>query len=284
MKTFELNNKQTIPAVGFGVFMIPNDGPTYDATLAALKAGYRHIDTAAGYCNESDVGKAIKDSGIDRSEIFITSKLWLQDYGYENAKKGIETSMKLLGVDYIDLYLLHQACGDYFSAWRAMETAYQEGKLKAIGVSNFYPNILTNFCEVVKVKPVVNQVELHPYYTQEKALETMKYYDVIPEAWAPLGGGRYNPFEDEMLKRIATKYNKSVGQVLLRWNVQRGVVVVPKSTHVKRIKENIDIFDFELNEEEMKQISSLDMGYSGSRAKHFEPDFVRMVLNNKIHD
>ena len=285
MKTFELNNKQTIPAVGFGVFMIPNDGPTYDATLAALKAGYRHIDTAAGYCNESDVGKAIKDSGIDRSEIFITSKLWVQDMmDYESAQKGIEASLEKSGLEYFDLYLLHQACGDYFSAWRAMETAYQEGKLKAIGVSNFYPNILTNFCEVVKVKPVVNQVELHPYYTQEKALETMKYYDVIPEAWAPLGGGRYNPFEDEMLKGIAAKYNKSVGQVILRWNVQRGVVVIPKSTHVERIKENIDIFDFELNEEEMKQISSLDMGYSGSRAKHFEPDFVRMVLNNKIHD
>ena len=285
MKIFELNNKQTIPAVGFGVFMIPNDGPTYDATLAALKAGYRHIDTAAGYMNESDVGKAIKDSGIDRKEIFITSKLWVQDMmDYESAQKGIEASLEKSGLEYFDLYLLHQACGDYFSAWRAMETAYQEGKLKAIGVSNFYPNILTNFCEVVKVKPVVNQVELHPYYTQEKALETMKYYDVIPEAWAPLGGGRYNPFEDEMLKGIAAKYNKSVGQVILRWNIQRGVVVIPKSTHVERIKENIDIFDFELNEEEMKQISSLDMGYSGSRAKHFEPDFVRMVLNNKIHD
>ena len=203
---------------------------------------------------------------------------------YESAQKGIEASLEKSGLEYFDLYLLHQACGDYFSAWRAMEDAYKEGKLKAIGVSNFYPNILTNFCEVVKVKPTVNQVELHPYYTQEKALETMKYYDVIPEAWAPLGGGRYNPFEDEMLKGIASKYNKSVGQVLLRWNVQRGVVVIPKSTHVERIKENIDIFDFELNEEEMKQISSLDMGYSGSRAKHFEPDFVRMVLNNKIHD
>ena len=285
MKIFELNNKQTIPAVGFGVFMIPNDGPTYDATLAALKAGYRHIDTAAGYMNESDVGKAIKDSGIDRKEIFITSKLWVQDMkNYETAKKAIDASIEKSGLGYLDLYLLHQAMGDYFSAWRAMEDAYKEGKLKAIGVSNFYPNILTNFCEVVKVKPVVNQVELHPYYTQEKALETMKYYDVIPEAWAPLGGGRYNPFEDEMLKGIAAKYNKSVGQVILRWNVQRGVVVIPKSTHVERIKENIDIFDFELNEEEMKQISSLDMGYSGSRVKHFEPDFVRMVLNNKIHE
>ena len=285
MKIFELNNKQTIPAVGFGVFMIPNDGPTYDATLAALKAGYRHIDTAAGYMNESDVGKAIKDSGIDRKEIFITSKLWVQDMmDYESAKKGIRASLEKSGLEYFDLYLLHQACGDYFSAWSAMEDAYKKGLLKAIGVSNFYPNILTNFCEIVKVKPVVNQVELHPYYTQEKALETMKYYNVVPEAWAPLGGGRYNPFEDEMLKGIAAKYNKSVGQVILRWNIQRGVIVIPKSTHVERIKENIDVFDFELNEEEMKQISSLDMGYSGSRAKHFEPDFVRMVLNNKIHD
>ena len=203
---------------------------------------------------------------------------------YESAQKGIEASLEKSGLEYFDLYLLHQACGDYFSAWRAMETVYQEGKLKAIGVSNFYPNILTNFCEVVKVKPTVNQVELHPYYTQEKALETMKYYDVIPEAWAPLGGGRYNPFEDEMLKGIAAKYNKSVGQVILRWNVQRGVVVIPKSTHVERIKENIDIFDFELNEEEMKQISSLDMGYSGSRAKHFDTEFVEMCLAKKIHD
>ena len=272
------------------------------ATRAAIEEGtvpgggvayIRAIEALEGLKGENEdettgieiVKRAIEEGVCTRKDLFITSKLWVQDMmDYESAQKGIEASLEKSGLEYFDLYLLHQACGDYFSAWRAMETAYQEGKLKAIGVSNFYPNILTNFCEVVKVKPVVNQVELHPNYTQEKALETMKYYDVIPEAWAPLGGGRYNPFEDEMLKGIAAKYNKSVGQVLLRWNVQRGVVVVPKSTHVERIKENIDIFDFELNEEEMKQISSLDMGYSGSRAKHFEPDFVRMVLNNKIHD
>ena len=164
----------------------------------------------------------------------------------------------------------------YVGNWPGVTVEKKEGKLKAIGVSNFYAHVLVNFVNTVEIKPMVNQVELHPYYTQEKALETMKYYDVIPEAWAPLGGGRYKPFEDEMLKGIAAKYNKSVGQVLLRWNVQRGVVAVPKSTHVERIKENIDIFDFELNEEEMKQISSLDMGYSGSRAKHFELDFVRI--------
>ena len=289
MEYVTLNNGLKMPMVGFGVFRVSDKKECEESVYQVIKAGYRLIDTAAAYYNEDAVGAAVKRAIADglctREDLFITSKLWVQDMmDYESAQKGIEASLEKSGLEYFDLYLLHQACGDYFSAWRAMETAYQEGKLKAIGVSNFYPNILTNFCEVVKVKPVVNQVELHPYYTQEKALETMKYYDVIPEAWAPLGGGRYNPFEDEMLKGIAAKYNKSVGQVILRWNVQRGVVVIPKSTHVERIKENIDIFDFELNEEEMKQISSLDMGYSGSRAKHFEPDFVRMVLNNKIHD
>ena len=289
MEYVTLNNGLKMPMVGFGVFRVPDKKECEESVYRAIKAGYRLIDTAAAYYNEDAVGAAVKRAIADglctREDLFITSKLWVQDMmDYESAQKGIEASLEKSGLEYFDLYLLHQACGDYFSSWRAMETAYQEGKLKAIGVSNFYPNILTNFCEVVKVKPVVNQVELHPYYTQEKALETMKYYNVIPEAWAPLGGGRYNPFEDEMLKEIAEKHNKTVGQVILRWNIQRGDVVIPKSTHVERIKENIDIFDFELNEEEMKQISSLDMGYSGSRAKHFEPDFVRMVLNNKIHD
>ena len=266
MEYVTLNNGLKMPMVGFGVFRVPDKKECEESVYQAIKAGYRLIDTAAAYYNEDAVGAAVKRAIADglctREDLFITSKLWVQDMmDYESAQKGIEASLEKSGLEY-----------------------YQEGKLKAIGVSNFYPNILTNFCEVVKVKPVVNQVELHPYYTQEKALETMKYYNVIPEAWAPLGGGRYNPFEDEMLKEIAEKHNKTVGQVILRWEIQRGVVVIPKSTHVERIKENIDIFDFELNEEEMKQISSLDMGYSGSRAKHFEPDFVRMVLNNKIHD
>ena len=289
MEYVTLNNGLKMPMVGFGVFRVPDKKECEESVYQAIKSGYRLIDTAAAYYNEDAVGDAVKRAIADglctREDLFITSKLWVQDMmDYESAQKGIEASLEKSGLEYFDLYLLHQACGDYFSAWRAMETAYQEGKLKAIGVSNFYAHVLVNFVNTVEIKPMVNQVELHPYYTQEKAIETMKYYDVIPEAWAPLGGGRYNPFEDEMLKGIAAKYNKSVGQVLLRWNVQRGVVVVPKSTHVERIKENIDIFDFELNEEEMKQISSLDMGYSGSRAKHFEPDFVRMVLNNKIHD
>lgn len=284
-----LNNNLKMPIIGFGVFQVPDKKECQESVYQAIKAGYRLIDTAASYTNEDAVGNAVRqviDEGIcKREDLFITSKLWVQDMkDYDTAKKGIESSLKKIGLEYLDLYLLHQAMGDYFSAWRAMEDAYKEGKLKAIGISNFYPNILTNFCETIEIKPMVNQVELHPYYTQEQALETMKDYNVVPEAWAPLGGGRYNPFEDEMLIAIAKKYNKSVGQVLLRWNVQRGVVVIPKSTHLERIIENIDIFDFELNDEEMKQISSLDMGYTGSRAKHFEPDFVRMCINKKIHD
>lgn len=284
-----LNNNLKMPIIGFGVFQVPDKKECQESVYQAIKAGYRLIDTAASYTNEDAVGSAVRqaiDEGIcKREDLFITSKLWVQDMkDYDSAKKGIEASLKKSGLEYLDLYLLHQAMGDYFSAWRAMEDAYKEGKLKAIGVSNFYPNILTNFCETVEIKPMVNQIELHPYYTQDQALETMKDYNVVPEAWAPLGGGRYNPFEDEMLIAIAKKYNKSVGQVLLRWNVQRGVVVIPKSTHLERIIENIDIFNFELNGEEMKQISSLDMGYTGSRAKHFEPDFVRMCLSKKIHE
>ena len=289
MEYVTLNNGLKMPMVGFGVFRVPDKKECEESVYQAIKAGYRLIDTAASYTNEDAVGagvkRAIAEGICTREDLFITSKMWVQDMqNYEMAKQAIDASIEKSGLGYLDLYLLHQAMGDYFSAWRAMEDAYKEGKLKAIGVSNFYAHILVNFVHTVEIKPMVNQVELHPYYTQEKALETMKYYNVVPEAWAPLGGGRYNPFEDEMLKEIAAKYNKSVGQVILRWNIQRGVIVIPKSTHVERIKENIDVFDFELNEEEMKQISSLDMGYSGSRAKHFDVEFVEMCLAKKIHD
>lgn len=289
MEYITLNNKLKMPMLGFGVFRVPDKKECQESVYQAIKAGYRLIDTAASYMNEDAVGagvrQAIEEGICTREDLFITSKLWVQDmHSYEDAKKGIENSLKKSGLEYIDLYLQHQAMGDYFAAWRAMEDAYREGKLKAIGVSNFYPNVLINFCETVEIKPMVNQVELHPYYTQETALEVMKEYDVVPEAWAPLGGGRYNPFEDEMLKGLSDKYHKTVGQILLRWNIQRGVVVIPKSTHLERIKENIDVFDFVIDEEDMKKISSLDMGYSGSRAKHFDPEFVKMVLNKKIHD
>lgn len=251
MEYIILNNQIEMPILGLGVFQVPDKKECQETVFQAIKAGYRLIDTAASYMNEDAVGNAVKqaiEAGIcTREELFITSKLWVQDMRtYETAKQGIENSLKKSGLEYFDLYLLHQAMGDYFAAWRAMEDAYHKGKLRAIGVSNFYPNILTNFCEIVEIKPMVNQIELHPYFTQEQAIE--------------------------------------MGQVLLRWNIQRDVVVIPKSTHIERIIENINVFDFELNNDEMKKISSLDMGYSGSRAKHFEPDFVRMVVHRKIHE
>lgn len=284
-----LNNGIKMPMEGFGVFQVRDKEECKRSVLDAVKAGYRLIDTAASYTNEDAVGEAVKEAvaqGIcTREELFITSKMWVQDMqNYETAKAAIDASLNAMGLEYLDLYLLHQAMKDYFSAWRAMEDAYKEGKLRAIGVSNFYPHTLTNFCETVEIKPMVNQVELHPYFTQENALETMEYYGVQPEAWAPLGGGRYKPFDDPMLQKIAAAHGKTVGQVILRWNVQRGVVVIPKSTHKERIEENIDIWDFTLTEEEMKRIASLDMGYEGTAVKHFDPEFVRMCNQRKIHN
>ena len=284
-----LNNGIKMPMEGFGVFQVRDKEECKRSVLDAIKAGYRLIDTAASYTNEDAVGEAVKEAvaqGIcTREELFITSKMWVQDMqNYETAKAAIDASLNAMGLEYLDLYLLHQAMKDYFSAWRAMEDAYKEGKLRAIGVSNFYPHTLTNLCETVEIKPMVNQVELHPYFTQENALETMKYYEVQPEAWAPLGGGRYKPFDDPMLQKIAAAHGKTVGQVILRWNVQRGVVVIPKSTHKERIEENIDIWDFTLTEEEMKRIASLDMGYEGTAVKHFDTEFVRVCNQRKIHN
>lgn len=289
MEYQRLHNGNKMPMVGFGVFQVPDKEACKQAVLGAIRAGYRLIDTAASYTNEDAVGEAVREAVAEgvctRKELFITSKMWVQDMAnYDTAKAAIDASLKKLGLEYLDLYLLHQAMKDYFSAWRAMEDAYREGKLNAIGVSNFYPHVLTNFCETVKIRPMVNQVELHPYFTQERALATMRHYDVVPEAWAPLGGGRYNPFEDETLTGIAQAHGKTVGQVMLRWNVQRGVVVIPKSTRAERIAENFDIWDFALTDAEMEKIAALDMGYGGSRAKHFDPDFVRMCVTRNIHD
>jgi len=284
-----LHNGVQMPMEGFGVFQVRDKAECKESVLNAIRAGYRLIDTAASYTNEDAVGEAVREAiaeGIcTREELFITSKMWVQDMqNYDMAKKAIDRSLEAMGLEYIDLYLLHQAMKDYFSAWRAMEDAYREGKLRAIGVSNFYPFVLTNFCETVEIKPMVNQIETHPYFTQEPALETMNYYGVVPEAWAPLGGGRYSPWNDEMLKGIAEAHCKTIGQVILRWNVQRGVVVIPKSVHKERIEENFNIWDFTLTEEEMAKISALDMGYTGTAIKHFDPDFVRMCTGRKIHD
>ena len=274
---------------GFGVFQGRDKEECKESVLNAIRAGYRLIDTAASYTNEDAVGEAVREAiaeGIcTREELFITSKMWVQDMqNYEMAKKAIDHSIETLGVEYLDLYLLHQAMKDYFSAWRAMEDAYKEGKLRAIGVSNFYPHVLTNFCETVAIRPMVNQIEMHPYFTQEPALKVMEEYQVVPEAWAPLGGGRHNPFDNEMVKEIAVAHGKTVGQVVLRWNVQRGVVVIPKSVHKTRIEENFQIWDFILTEEEMQRISSLDLGYQGTAVKHFDPEFVKMCNTRKIHE
>lgn len=288
MEYATLQNGVKIPMEGFGVFQMQDKDECKRSLLDAIRAGYRLIDTAASYTNEDAVGEAVReaiDEGLcTREELFITSKMWVQDMqNYDTAKAAIDASLEKTGLEYLDLYLLHQAMKDYFSAWRAMEDAYKEGKLCAIGVSNFYPHVLTNFCETVEIRPMVNQVELHPYFNQDGALETMKYYDVLPEAWAPLGGGRYKPFEDDMLKEISTAHAKTVGQVILRWNVQRGVVVIPKSTHRERIEENFDIWDFSLTENEMAKINTLDQGYVGTAVKHFDPEFVRMCNQRKIH-
>ena len=284
-----LTNGIKMPMEGFGVFQVRDKEECKESVLNAIRAGYRLIDTAASYTNEDAVGEAVREAiaeGIcTREELFITSKMWVQDMqNYEMAKKAIDHSIETLGVEYLDLYLLHQAMKDYFSAWRAMEDAYKEGKLRAIGVSNFYPHVLTNFCETVAIRPMVNQIEMHPYFTQDPALKVMEEYQVVPEAWAPLGGGRHNPFDNEMVKEIAVAHGKTVGQVVLRWNVQRGVVVIPKSVHKTRIEENFQIWDFILTEEEMQRISSLDLGYQGTAVKHFDPEFVKMCNTRKIHE
>ena len=284
-----LTNGIKMPMEGFGVFQVRDKEECKESVLNAIRAGYRLIDTAASYTNEDAVGEAVREAiaeGIcTREELFITSKMWVQDMqNYEMEKKAIDHSIETLGVEYLDLYLLHQAMKDYFSAWRAMEDAYKEGKLRAIGVSNFYPHVLTNFCETVAIRPMVNQIEMHPYFTQEPALKVMEEYQVVPEAWAPLGGGRHNPFDNEMVKEIAAAHGKTVGQVVLRWNVQRGVVVIPKSVHKTRIEENFQIWDFTLTEEEMQRISSLDLGYQGTAVKHFDPEFVKMCNTRKIHE
>ena len=282
MKTFEINNKELIPAVGFGVFMIPNDGPTYDATLAALKAGYRHIDTAAGYMNESDVGKAIKDSGIDRKEIFITSKLWLQDYGYENAKKGIATSLKLLSVDYIDLYLLHQPYGDYLGSWRALEEAVAQGKIKSIGISNVTVNLWNKFKDGMKIMPAVNQVEFNPFTQQKELRKVMAENNIFLEAWYPLGHGNKELLENEVILNLANKYHKNAGQIILRCIYQEGVVSLPKSTNLERMQGNIDIFDFVLTAQEMKAIEELDTGKPTHNPE--DPINETRLMGLKIHD
>lgn len=282
MNTFELNNHTRIPSIGFGVFMIPNDGETYEAVLKALQAGYRHIDTAVAYMNESDVGKAIKYSGIAREDIYITSKLWLQDYGYEQAKQGIQTSLRLLGVDYIDLYLLHQPYGDLAGSWKALEEAVEEGFIKSIGISNQTVKIFQEFIKNVKIIPVVNQVECNPFFQQKELRKEMDRYGIRLEAWYPLGHGNKELLEQETLIAFADKYHKNTGQIILRWLYQEGIISLPKSTNEIRIKGNIDIFDFTLSEDEMKAIQAMDTG-KGTHDPE-DPANEARLMGLKIHE
>ena len=283
MEFVTLNNGIKMPLEGFGVFQVPDPAVCEQAVLDAIESGYRLIDTAAAYMNEEAVGKAVKKCGVPREELFIATKLWVQDASYEGAKRAIETSLEKLGLEYIDLYLIHQPMGDYIGAYRAMEEAYKVGGLKAIGVCNFYPERLADFCETVDIMPAVNQVELHPFFQQQKALDIMKEYGVVPEAWGPFAEGKYGIFTHPMLSKIGEKYGKSAAQVALRWNVQRGVVVIQKSVHKERMEQNMDIWDFTLSDEDMAEIAGLDTGHS-EIVNHYDPAFVRMLHSMKIHD
>lgn len=283
MEYITLNNGVKMPMEGFGVFQVPEAEICEKAVTDALSAGYRLIDTAAAYFNEEAVGNAIKKSGIPREELFITTKLWIQDAGYENAKKAFETSLKKLGLDYIDLYLIHQPFNDYYGSWRAMEELYEEGKIRAIGVCNFYPERLTDLYANVKIKPAVNQVELHPFFAQTDALKNMKELDIQPEAWGPMAEGKHGIFTHPVLTEIGAKYGKTAAQVSLRWNVQRGVVIIPKSTHIERMKENLDIWDFSLSDDDMNAINKLDLGHS-EIIDHSSPETAKWLNGWKIHD
>lgn len=283
METVKLNNGIEMPLEGFGVFQVPDPAVCEQAVLDAIATGYRLIDTAAAYMNEEAVGKAIAKCGVPREELFITTKLWVQDASYEGARAAIETSLRKLGLDYIDLYLIHQPMGDYIGAYRAMEEAYKAGKLRAIGVCNCYPQILTDICETVDVIPSVNQVELHPFFQQENALALMKEYGVQPEAWGPFAEGNHGIFTHPVLTKIGEKYGKSAAQVALRWNVQRGVIVIPKSVHKERMEQNIDIWDFRLSDADMAEIAKLDIGHS-EIVDHYDPKFVQMLHQLKVHE
>lgn len=283
MNYVTLANGVKMPQLGYGVYQVTKE-ECKRCVLDALDVGYRAIDTAQSYFNEAEVGEAIAESGIDRKEIFLTTKVWIEHYGYEQAKESVLQSMEKLKTDYIDLVLLHQPFADYYGAYRALEDLYEEGKLRAIGVSNFYPDRLVDIASFARIKPMVNQIETHPLNQQIEAHEWLKKYGVIHEAWAPFGEGRGNMFTNPVLQKLGDKYNKTVAQVILRWQLQRGIVVIPKSTHKERMAQNLDVFDFTLTDEDMQAIAALDTKTS-SFFSHQDPAivewFVKMVEERK---
>lgn len=281
-----LSNGVKMPMLGYGVYQV-SKAECERCVSDALSVGYRHIDTAQSYFNEAEVGNAIAASGISRNEIFLTTKVWIEHYGYEQTRASVLESLRKLKTDYIDLVLLHQPFSDVYGAWRALEDLYDEGVLKAIGVSNFYPDRLVDICSFARMKPMVNQVETHPHNQQEEARKWMQKYSVAHEAWAPFGEGRGGLFEDETLCEIGKKYGKTSAQAMLRWALQRDVIVIPKSTHKERMEENFQVFDFALSEEDMERIAALDKRQS-SFFSHADPNmaewFAKMVEERKHND
>ena len=283
MEYVTLSNGVRMPQLGYGVYQVSKD-ECERCVLDALKVGYRHIDTAQSYFNEEEVGTAIAKSGILREEIFLTSKVWVEHYGYEQTKASVYESLRKLKTDYIDLMLLHQPFGDYYGAWRALEELYGEGKLRSIGISNFYPDRMVDLCSFSRIRPMVNQVETHPHNQQTEAQKWMQKYGVQIEAWAPFGEGRGGLFTDGTIAKIAAKYERTVAQIILRWELQRGIVVIPKSVHIERMIENFNVFDFALSDEEMAIMATLDKKQS-SFFSHTDPNmvewFVQMVEQRK---
>ncbi|MFC6295810.1 aldo/keto reductase [Lactiplantibacillus daoliensis] len=279
--TVKLNNGVEMPQLGFGVFQVPDLAACETAVTEALAAGYRLIDTATAYQNEAAVGRAIKKSGIKREEVFVTSKLWVSDFTYDRAKKGIEGSLTRLGVDYIDLYLLHQPYGDVMGAWRALEEAYQAGKIRAIGVSNFYGDQLKNLELTMNVKPVINQIEVNPWYQQPTEVAFNQSEAVRVEAWAPFAEGKHDIFTNSTIAEIARAHGKTVGQVILRWLLQRGITVIPKSVHPARMTENMAVFDFELSLTEMQTLATLDRNES-QFFDHRDPVTIEQIFGTSL--
>lgn len=283
MNYITLNNGIKIPQLGYGVYQVSRE-ECERCVLDALKVGYRSIDNAQSYFNEEEVGNAIAKSGIPREEIFLTTKVWIEHYGYDECRASVLESMRKLKVDYLDLCLLHQPFGDVYGAYRALEDLYDEGKIRAIGISNFYTDRMIDIASFARIKPMINQIEIHPHHQQTENLEWHKKYDVQPEAWAPFGEGRGDMFNLPELKEIAEKYGKTTAQVILRWHIQRGIVVIPKSTHIERMEENFNVFDFELTDEDMNKIATLDKKQS-SFFSHTDPNmvewFVKMVAERK---
>ena len=286
MEYVTLSNGIKMPQLGYGVYQVSKD-ECERCVLDALKVGYRHIDTAQSYFNEEEVGNAIVKSGIPREEIFLTTKVWVEHYGYEETKASVYESMRKLQTNYIDLMLLHQPFADVYGAWRALEDLYADGKIRAIGVSNFYPDRLVDLCSFSRIRPMVNQVETHPHNQQIEAQKWMEKYGVQIEAWAPFGEGRGGLFTDETIAKIAAKYGKTVAQVILRWELQRGIVIIPKSVHIERMEQNFDVFDFTLSDEDMAVMASLDKKES-SFFSHTDPNmvewFAKMVEERKSNN